>query len=89
MKANDKGKFGKSMLVVVLIIVLLFYFLSMKPAVAVARHFPDGMTPIRQIYFPIIWLHDHTPLNGLIESYVNIWDSYDRDTLPAAGSNGF
>jgi hypothetical protein len=66
-------KFGNYILVIVFAVLLLLYFLSMKPALAIANRTPGGMNLFRQFYCPIIWLHDHTPLNKAIESYVNIW----------------
>ncbi len=78
MSTPSSSKFGKYILVIVFAVLLFLYFLSMKPALAIANRTPGGMTLFREVYCPIIWLHDHTSLNKAIKSYVNIWGWSDQ-----------
>ena len=74
MDAKQPHKFHAWFLLFGVVTILLIYALSMRPAVAIASHKRGGMAAIRQIYFPIVWLHDYTPLWKPIEAYVNIWE---------------
>ena len=74
MHAKQPRKFNAWFLVFGVVTMLLIYALSMRPAVTIASHRHGGMAVIRQIYFPIVWLHDYTPLGKPTEAYVNIWE---------------
>ena len=54
----------------------LLYVLSIGPVLKVVQR--SGNTPakrnaLRQVYAPVIWLHDHTFLEKPIEAYVGLW----------------
>ncbi|HXU77394.1 MAG TPA: hypothetical protein VN794_12550 [Methylomirabilota bacterium] len=52
----------------------LLYLLSIGPVAALAKHKPTSTHNMIQIvYFPVIWLHDHTPLKKPLEAYVELW----------------
>ena len=54
MNAGVKDKFNKGMLAIVLVILLAFYCLSMKPAVAVARHFGEILADVINFDRPVV-----------------------------------
>lgn len=52
----------------------LLYILSIGPAAFLASKSPgQWSTTIRRAYYPVIWLHDHTPLRRPLELYVELW----------------
>jgi hypothetical protein len=52
----------------------LLYLLSLGPVVALTNNKPPATQNIvRTLYFPIIWLHNHTPLKKPIEAYARLW----------------
>jgi hypothetical protein len=50
----------------------LLYVLSIGPAGWLEK---EGYLPrsVRSVYAPVIWLHDHTPLEKPLEWYGNLW----------------
>ena len=52
----------------------LLYVLSIGPAAALSRHSSGFViNQVKTVYQPLIWLHDHTPVGGVLESYVALW----------------
>jgi hypothetical protein len=52
----------------------LLYILSIGPVGALTKNKPTStVNMVRKVYYPVIWLHDHTPLKGPIEAYANLW----------------
>jgi hypothetical protein len=52
----------------------LLYLLSLGPVVALTKNKPPSTQNIvRAVYFPLIWLHNHTPLKKPIEAYARLW----------------
>ena len=53
---------------------LVFYVLSIGPVGALTKNTPGpALYAVHTIYYPVIWLHDHTPLKGPLEAYGKIW----------------
>lgn len=62
--------------VVLALVILLFpiaYVLSIGPAARLADQGHIEMSVADAVYFPLKWLHDHTPLRGPLEWYVELW----------------
>lgn len=52
----------------------LIYILSIGPVGALTKKSsPPTMQKVRMVYYPVIWLHDHTPLKKPLEIYANAW----------------
>ncbi len=62
--------------VVLAIFVLLspiLYVLSMGPVVAISEQTGTGREAMEIVYYPVIWLHDNTPLEKPLEWYGALW----------------
>ena len=57
------------------ILLVLLYVSSVGPVAAITQKTsgPRGGVVIRQIYAPLIWLHQHTVLKKPLEVYVGFW----------------
>ncbi len=53
--------------------VLLLYVLSIGPAARVCRGNAQFIRALQVFYYPVIALHDHTPLKKPLEQYVEFW----------------
>lgn len=51
----------------------LFYLLSIGPVGALTKNRPGALGPARKVYYPVIWLHDHTFLKTPLETYARLW----------------
>jgi hypothetical protein len=49
------------------------YILSIGPVVAIVESVKVGKDAARAFYDPVVWLHDHTILEGPLEWYSSIW----------------
>jgi hypothetical protein len=49
------------------------YGVSVGPAVGLLRWAPLNREPLEWFYAPLVWLHEHTWLAGVIEWYVGFW----------------
>ena len=57
-----------------LVLAPLFYFLSIGPVLLLFKGKPNPPTAaLRSFYYPVVLLHDHTPLKKPIEAYCNLW----------------
>jgi hypothetical protein len=66
-------RFGVGSIAGLLLFVPVLYVLSIGP---VARMAEEGYLPrdsVRPLYSPVIWLHDHTPLQKPLEWYGAMW----------------
>jgi len=52
----------------------LIYLLSVGPAVVIVVKVPKLRNPVRAVYAPMIWLHDHTSLKKTMDSYLGFWE---------------
>jgi len=70
-EAEQGPGFGR----VVWIAVLLpfIYILSIGPVALLSKKTGGPRQTIRNLYFPVIWLHEHTPLKRPLEIYVSLW----------------
>ena len=55
------------------LIVLFLYVFSLGPVSLIAEKTKVNPAVLRQIYAPVIWLHDHTVLKKPLEAYVRLW----------------
>jgi hypothetical protein len=71
---ESQQKPGYSVFVWIVAAAPLLYVLSIAPVAKflVKRNAMAG-SAFRQIYGPVIWLHDHTPLKKPLEAYVALW----------------
>ena len=54
----------------------LLYVLSIGPVLKVVQSSgpnPAKRSVLRQVYAPVVWLHDHTFLEKPIEAYCGLW----------------
>jgi hypothetical protein len=59
---------------VAVVVLPLIYLLSVGPAVVVVVKAPRLRDPVRAVYAPMIWLHDHTSLKKTMDSYLGFWE---------------
>ena len=59
-------------IVAAIVLLPVFYLLSFAPVIKLIHPYVRSST-LRQIYFPVIWLHDHTLLKKPLEQYVKLW----------------
>lgn len=55
------------------LISVVLYVLSIAPVAAAAEVLDVPRAPVRRVYTPVIWLHDHTPLRRPLEWYMELW----------------
>ena len=74
---TGRWKGGTAIALVIALFLPMFYVLSIGPAVYLMK----ATGPNRQLeeaasvfYFPVIFLHQTTPLRGPIEAYVEFWE---------------
>jgi hypothetical protein len=51
----------------------LLYVLSSAPVALLAKNHPASLVAVARFYYPITWLHNHTPLRKPLEAYGKIW----------------
>lgn len=51
----------------------LLYVLSLGPAVMIIDHTGCGEDFAEVVYYPLIWLHENTPLRASLDWYVGLW----------------
>ena len=54
----------------------VLYVLSIGPVVAITKSNPATVATVQAIYYPVRWLHEHTPLKRPLEVYASFW-SFD------------
>ena len=72
-----RSRSGPALVLVIVLLLPVLYVLSIGPAtvVIVATGENDELIAVaRTVYYPVIWLHDHTPLADPIEWYVELWE---------------
>ena len=59
----------------ILFAVPLLYILSVGPVAAMSIKFPGlaRSSAIGEFYYPVIWLHDKTPMRRPLEMYLDLW----------------
>jgi len=75
MNAEDEQERSEGGLVWVtyIAIVAFLYVVSIGPASLVVKGKPNGAAIVRTVYFPVVWLHDHTILRQPLNVYVDLW----------------
>ena len=67
---EQKSGQGRLTWVTIVVIVPVLYVLSIGPVGSVTK----TPTPfLAQLYYPVKWLHDHTPLKKPLEAYARFW----------------
>ena len=59
-------------IVAALLLLPVFYVLSFAPVIKFSHGYLRH-SPLRQIYYPVIWLHYHTVLRKPLEEYLKLW----------------
>jgi hypothetical protein len=69
---NRDGSRSGGGIALVLLLSPLLYVLSIGPAGWLEK---EGFLPrnVRTVYAPVVWLHDHTPLEKPLEWYGKVW----------------
>jgi hypothetical protein len=70
---RESGRRGGFFWLMVVAAGTLLYVLSLGPAGAIANHNPSSYDLLRVAYYPVIWLHDYTPLEKPLEAYGRLW----------------
>ena len=60
-------------IVAALLLLLVFYVLSIGPAMKMSIKYRLRFSTLRQIYFPVFWIHNHTALEKPLEQYFDLW----------------
>ena len=56
------------------VLIPLLYILSIGPVLRAFKNSPSPPTgTLRSFYYPVVLLHDHTPLKRPIEAYCDLW----------------
>jgi hypothetical protein len=72
-REENSGR-GLAIWVALIVSAPLFYALSVGPVGALTKNMPSSKTKmVRRFYYPLIWLHDNTPLRRPIEVYCALW----------------
>ncbi len=77
MDRTENARKSSAAVIVVLIALLMpaLYVLSIGPAVMILNHTGGAGQDLAQIfYYPIIWLHENTPLSVPLEWYIELWE---------------
>jgi hypothetical protein len=72
---SEEKKRSRGLMWVVWLMALVppLYLLSMGPVLLLWRRMGWHAEPFMTAYAPAYWLHDHTPLQGLIGWYMRLW----------------
>jgi hypothetical protein len=74
-QAENPGKNSAALIVIVGVLLLpVLYVLSLGPAVMIVDRTGMGEDFAKIFYYPLIWLHENTPLAGPLEWYVSLWE---------------
>jgi hypothetical protein len=68
--SSEKGSLNWGMAAILLPVI---YVLSLGPACLIVKHNRALGDSLAIIYYPVGWLHDHTPLKRPLEMYVHFW----------------
>jgi hypothetical protein len=70
-----EAKTSSGWLITFLVSLPLLYVLSIGPVAAVVSRTQNSQSldVLRNIYAPVIWLHEHTILKKPLEAYVELW----------------
>jgi hypothetical protein len=74
---TDETREGRSTrwaVVLALLLLPALYALSLGPVKLAVVHTGQGVRAYVTFYRPLFWLHDHTPLRGPLEWYVERWN---------------
>jgi hypothetical protein len=72
-----RSRAGPAAAVLVMLLLLVGYVLSIGPAVLLLRRTepnPQLAQAMQVVYYPVIWLHEYTPLRGPLDAYVDFWE---------------
>jgi len=50
----------------------VLYVLSIGPVGTITKNKPHSLAAVRTFYYPVRWLHDHTPLEEPLEVYAKL-----------------
>jgi hypothetical protein len=64
---------GFSLVIGLLIALPLLYVLSVGPVALYVQKTSTNPEALREFYRPVVWLHDHTPLEKPLEMYTKLW----------------
>ncbi len=65
-------------LMVGLVVVPLIYILGVGPAIVIVVKAPKLRDPVRAVYAPMLWLHEHTSLKATMDPYLAFWEKTAR-----------
>jgi hypothetical protein len=65
-------------LMVALVVVPLIYILGVGPAIVIVVKAPKLRDPVRAVYAPMLWLHEHTSLKATMDPYLAFWEKTAR-----------
>ena len=63
---------GGAVIAAILILLPILYVLSIGPVALLVEKTGVGMEAARTFYWPLIWLHDNTPLEGPLAKYIAV-----------------
>jgi len=73
MSEQQEGRGGFSALGAFIILAPFIYVLSVGPVAGLALRMGVNNETLERIYYPVVWLHENTPLQGPIKIYINFW----------------
>jgi hypothetical protein len=62
-----------SLAIAFLIALPLLYILSIGPVALCCQKLRGNTQDVKEFYFPVIWLHEHTILKKPLEMYIALW----------------
>jgi len=73
---SRRSRSGAALALVMVILLPMLYVLSIGPAAMLVQMTgtEQELAPVLQVfYFPVIWLHENTPLREPLDAYVELW----------------
>ena len=72
---RERKSHGVALVIAIFVILLLpcLYGFSIGPAALLVSNEVIDNKRAEAFYFPIVWLHDNTPLAPVIEWYIMLW----------------
>ena len=76
---SKRSRSGAAVALAMVILLPILYVLSVGPAVMLVETTgtENELGPILEVfYFPVVWLHENTPLRGPLDAYVKLWEGW-------------
>ena len=70
---RESGRGGGPIWIMLVAALPILYVLSIGPVGALTKNNANSRLTVRAVYYPVMLLHDHTPLKKPLEAYARLW----------------